>query len=281
MLASDYVSGGWLSCGLVLVVLLLPPVVRLSFFLGSCLACVAFAPPSWASGPQVYVCCCHPVPGSCCRAAGSLVLLPLAGSGSRCIRCSSGLTPPSGCRCSHSPCPCPALHWLGQRSPNPLHHVGRLCPWFALVLRAPRQCLCRGLPGPLHFLLQPVHPPNGWVCVFGLGWLSCPPSARRCSFRTLLFGLGFRLSHRRGSPRAAAHSLSFPLGLQLPPNAAGFGKQLVDLVWEADHIAAGFLRDVGEVLVDDLRELVRFSPRLASCFMSLYMGCCQNACSRN
>ena len=35
-------------------------------------------------------------PGSCCRAAGPLVLLPLAGSGSRCIRCSSGLTPPSG-----------------------------------------------------------------------------------------------------------------------------------------------------------------------------------------
>ena len=34
-------------------------------------------------------------PGSSCRAAGPLVVLLLAGSGSRCIRCSSGLTPPS------------------------------------------------------------------------------------------------------------------------------------------------------------------------------------------
>ena len=164
VLASDYVSGGWLSCGLVLVVLLLPPVVRLSFFLGSCLACVAFPPPSWASGPQVYVCCCHPVQ---VRAAEPLVHLCCCRWLAR-ARAVSAVLPVSlplpGCRCSHSPCPCPALHWLGQRSPNPLHHVGRLCPWFALVPRAPRQCLLSRAAASPPLLLQPVHPPQ-WVAL--------------------------------------------------------------------------------------------------------------------
>ena len=111
----------------VLVVLLLPPVVRLSFFLGSCLACVAFAPPSWASGPQVYVCCCHPVQ---VRAAEPLVHLCCCRWLAR-ARAVSGVLPVSlplpGCRCSHSPCPCPALHWLGQRTSSCRSSLSVVC----------------------------------------------------------------------------------------------------------------------------------------------------------
>ena len=56
----------------------------------------------------------------------------------------------------------------------------------------------------------------------------------------------------------AAHGLSFLLGFHLPSDATGFGEEAVDLMWEAHHVAASFLRDVGEVLVDDLRKFVSF-----------------------
>ena len=39
-------------------------------------------------------------------------------------------------------------------------------------------------------------PPMGGSASSAWVGLAAPPSARRCSFRTLLFGLGFRLSHR-------------------------------------------------------------------------------------
>ena len=41
--------------------------------------------------------------------------------------------PPPGSHCLQTPCPCPAFHWLGQRSPSPLHHVSRPCPRLALT----------------------------------------------------------------------------------------------------------------------------------------------------
>ena len=62
--------------------------------------------------------------------------------------------------------------------------------------------------------------------------------------------------------------LSF-LAFIFRPDATGFGEEAVDLMWETDHVAASFLRDVGEVLVDDLRQFISFLPRLASCFEPL------------
>ena len=71
----------------------------------------------------------------------------------------------------------------------------------------------------------------------------------------------------------AAHGLSFLLGFYLPSDATGFGEEAVDLMWKTDHVAASCLRDVGEVLVDDLRQFINFLPRLASCFEPLSILC--------
>ena len=99
-------------------------------------------------------------PGSCCRAAGPLVLLPLAGSGSRCIRCSSG---------SHSPFRTVAQSTSSCRS--------SLSVGLRLVPRAPRQCLLSRAAASPPLLLQPVHPPQ-WVALRlrpGVGFLARPP----------------------------------------------------------------------------------------------------------
>ena len=76
-------------------------------------------------------------PGSSCRAAGPLVVLLLAGSGSRCIRCSSGLTPPS---------------WLSlfalSVSLSGVALAGSALPQSTSSCRSSLSVVCAGLAGP-------------------------------------------------------------------------------------------------------------------------------------
>ena len=208
--ASDYVAGGWLSCGLVLVELLLPPAVWLAFFLGSCLAYAVSAPPSLAAKPLGLVCCCcHPVraPAArplalvCCCCCPAWALAP------RGVLLAS--FPPPGFHFLQTLCPCPAWHWLGQRFPSPPHRVGHLC---------------------LRFALAPPHSPHRVALRLPQPWSArlCPP----VSFSPpLLFShavwcwLSPLCSTLRFS-RGGCSRLVSPSWLQLPSDATGFGKGL-------------------------------------------------------